>query len=256
MNIIVCIKQVPETDARIAVSDDGRGVAVPEDAWRMNRYDACALAAAAAVKDAAPEPVRIHAVSLGPARVDAVLRRAMGVGADDASHLRCEEDALSSPQVTADRLHRWIRGMPCDLVLCGAVSEDLMQGCTGPMLAERLGWPVACAALSLSAASDGRTVTVEKEADGGMRVTQTLALPSVVTIQSGVYAPRYPVLSRMLKAADAPLALVDATQACAPGQSVVGLRAPAVKASARFFEGTDAEKARALKQLLGRRGWL
>ncbi|MFH1985296.1 MAG: hypothetical protein ABIL58_25955 [Pseudomonadota bacterium] len=256
MKILVCIKQVPEPEARIEPAPDGRSVQVAGEACRMNRYDACALECAVRLKAAATVPVTIHAVTVGPDGADVVLRRAMGMGADAAAHLVCTRDPFLSPYVVAEALAHYARKAAYDLILCGVVSEDMMQGITGPILAEHLGLPAACSVMTVRFWDDGAGVDIEKEVEGGVQVAMALPLPALLSIQSGVYQPRYPSLSRLLKAAGAVVETFPVQSEAAPRQRISHVGAPSAKVTARFLEGSLEQKARALQHLLAGQGVL
>ena len=87
MNILVCVKQVPESEAVVTIDKDARWVTVGgASAFRMNRFDDCAVEAAVQIKERFPE-TSIHILSVGPERSEAVIRRAIGMGADHGTHI-------------------------------------------------------------------------------------------------------------------------------------------------------------------------
>ena len=80
MKILVCIKQVPDNDNELVVdSSSGRIRFAGRPAYKMNRYDEYAVESALQIRQAAA-PIKVDAVSVGPERVDEVLRRSLGMG--------------------------------------------------------------------------------------------------------------------------------------------------------------------------------
>jgi electron transfer flavoprotein beta subunit len=255
MNILVCVKQVPDID-RIGVSTgaDGRVTLDDVDEFRMNRFDEFAVEAALEIKAAegAGASVRIDALSVGPARCQEVLRRAMGMGADKGIHLMTGADVGLSPGVVAAGIGRHAAEGNYDLILCGSMSEDGMHAQVGPMVAGRLKWPAAIQALRLAVVDDGRGILLEKEVEGGHRERLRLRLPAVVAVQPGINRPRYPALSNLLRANAQELETV-ALEALGPPPlhpHLVGMALPRRARAGRVLEGAPAEKAMKLLTIL------
>ncbi len=138
MNILVCVKQVPELEAAITIDPASQWVTVGgTSVFRMNRFDECAVEAAVQIKEQYAGTC-IHILSVGPEGSETVIRRAIGMGADHGTHMVIDSDGFVDPS----RLARWMatltEAIEADMILCGAMSEDLMQGQVGPLLAEYL----------------------------------------------------------------------------------------------------------------------
>lgn len=263
MKILVCIKQVPDDDAPVAPNDSGTRWRAAEGAdWRANRYDEHALEEALRIREAIPG-TRIDAVSAGPPRVRAALRRALEMGADEGILILMEEDANPMPSEISALLATWAEGRGYDLILAGTLSEDDMHGQTGPMLAARLDWPWATSAVRLDvrpgeqAGLEGPCIVVEREMEGGRREILAIRLPAVVAVQTGINRPRYPALSHVLRARSQGLTEVPADTLPAPEIRERSLRVSAPPAaSCRFLEGTTEEKAMELLRILRDRSLL
>ncbi len=137
MKLLVCVKQIPDPDAPVCVNADGRWVEIDGGAFVMNRFDCFALEEALRIREEIPE-TRIDVVSVGPERVDAVLRRALGMGADHGIHILTESDGYLSPFATATWIAAHARACHYDLILTGIMSGDDMNGQVGPLVAEML----------------------------------------------------------------------------------------------------------------------
>ena len=250
MKILVCIKQVPDADAPIRIGADGRSFAVTGGAWRMNRFDEFAVEEALQIREAFPGTV-VEALSVGPARASAVLRRALSLGADEAIHILWEGEEEPLPGEVAALIAAYVRDRGYDLILAGVMAEDDMQAQTGPMLAERLGLPCATAVVAETIPPNGMTIRVERELEGGLREALEMPLPALLALQSGINRPRYPALSHVLRARTQPLMTVRAGDLPAPPrrERVVLLFLPAPGAKTLFLTGTPAEKAERLAEL-------
>jgi len=250
MNILVCVKQVLDPEAAVAIDRDARWVASgPETAYRMNRYDEFAVEAAVQLQENDTR-ITVDVITVGPERSDAVLRRAMGMGADHGIHVTTDFEGPLDPRVTAAAVASVARDRSCGLILAGVMSEDAMQGLVGPMAAECLGWPCATSVMEMDVAGDRSAVAVEREMEGGRRDVLSIRLPAVITVQSGINTPRYPSLSNMLRANRQPLDILsaDGLGLPTPLQAVTQVRRPEKSRAGLILGGSPEEKA---QQLLG-----
>jgi len=273
MRILVCVKQVPDPEAPVGIARDGLSLSVGDGDWRMNRFDEFAVEEALRMREAGASGI-VEAVTVGPARAAAVLRRALAMGADEGLHILCGEEGRLPGDVAA-----WIaaavRGRGDDLILTGAMSEDSMHAQTGPILAERLGLPCVTAVIAArllpdaAAGPSGQSGTggnrlrpsfirVERELEGGLREALELPLPAVIAVQSGINRPRYPALSHVLRARSQLLHTVSVEALPAPPrrERVVGLAWAAPSGKTLFLAGTPGQKADRLAALLGQKALL
>ena len=255
MKILVCVKQVPEAEAPISIDDTGEWVQIGGAAeYRMNRFDECAVEEAVLIKEACPDTV-IDVITMGPARAEAVVRRAMGMGADNGAHILTDSDGYVDAFATAVAIAAYARDKHYDLIFTGAMSEDLMQGQVGQLVAGHLG--IACISSTIHTAlrADEKKIYVEREVEGGSREVGDIRLPALLTIQTGINTPRYPALSKLLRANNQALDLVTADSsgdAFVP-QKLTGVSLPVKTRAAVFLEGSGPEKAEQLVNILRER---
>lgn len=254
MHIVVCVKQVLAPESELAPSPAGdRIAAVGAAEYRLNRYDAGALETALRIRESVGETT-VEAITVGPPAAGEGLRRAMGMGADRATHILTDE-FLWDPAATAKVLAAALADAGPDLILAGAMSEDLMQGIVGPALAAHLDLPCATAVVALETAPDRRRVTVTEEMEHGEHRVVALDLPALVTVQTGIHPPRYPSLSGLLRARRHPVREIAAVGTVGTLR-VTGLAPPVRTRQGRVLEGDAAEKARLLAAILQQRGFL
>jgi electron transfer flavoprotein beta subunit len=258
MKILVCVKQVPESDAPIKI-DAGTGWIQTEEisGFKMNRLDEFAVEEAVLIKAAFPHS-SIDAVTVGPDRSADVIRRSIGMGADSGVHIVTQSEKYQSSFETAGRIAEYARDRHYNLILTGAMSEDNMQGQVGPMIAGRLGLPWATSVIFEKIAADGKTVYVEREIEGGCRDTLELQLPAVLTIQSGINSPRYPSLSNLLRANRTELHQIEAGDPAQGSSSEMIDRIvyPQKTRAGEILKGTGEEKAAQLVRILRERALL
>jgi len=193
----VCIKRVPDTEARVKAAGDS--VDTSGAKFIVSPYDEFALEAALRLKESVGEGETV-AVSLGGAEVGEQLRSALAMGADSAIRLDGEGgvDGLEVARALASEL----KGAGFDLILFGSKAADDDQQQVGPMTAELLGLPCVTVVAEVEA-EDGKVVC-HREVEGGTEVLE-VALPAVVTITKGPYEPRYPSLKGIMAAKKKPL---------------------------------------------------
>jgi electron transfer flavoprotein beta subunit len=200
MRILVCVKQVPESEIPILIDASVgwiQGDAIAE--FKINRLDEYAVEEALLIKQSIAG-THIDIITVGPDRCDEVVRRAMGMGADSGVHIRTATDGYQSPCGVASAIADFARGKSYNLILTGVMSEDSMQGQVGPMLAAQLGFAWATSVIFERISSDKKTIYVEREIECGHRDMIELKLPALITIQSGINTPRWPSLSNLLRA--------------------------------------------------------
>jgi len=261
LKILVCVKQVLSQDGPIEIDPSdpsGRSLFAGNlPLYVLNRFDEFALEEALRVKDAF-HGTNLHALTVGPARAEAVLRRALGMGADHGVHLLTE----AGKEPTPFQISSWIAARSeagsYDLILTGVMAEDDLGGLVGPLIAERLGLPCAASVVSFRVSQEQNRVEAEKEVEGGRREKWRLLLPAVLTIQSGVNKPRYPSLSHVLRARKQVIEIIPA--AALPGdesrQSLIRYVLPEKVRTGRVLTGTPEEKAIRLTRILGEKGLL
>ncbi len=257
LNIVVLLKQTPDTESVIRIASDGKSIVTSDFKWIINPYDEFALEAALRLKEKHGGTVVV--VSWGPERVVEAIRTALAMGAD--SGVLIDDPALADADSLglSRALAAATKELNPDIVLCGsrAVDYDLSQ--RGAMVAECLGIPHL--ALAISVASDGGVVTIERPIEGG-KVTLEAELPALVTVGGahGVWNPRYASLPGIMKAKKKPIAMkkltdlgLDASECGAQAVKIkiTSIELPAQRAAGRIIEGPDAAgKAKELVRAL------
>ena len=255
MNILVCVKQVPESEAVVTIDKDAGWVTIHDtSAFRMNHFDECAVETAVQIKEAFPGTT-IHVLSVGPERSETVIRRAIGMGADHGTHMVTPGDDFVDPSILAGWMASLSESSDADLILCGAMSEDMMQGQVGPLMAEVLSLPCATAVVHVKLMPTGEGVHVEREIEGGYREAVALRFPALLTIQTGINRPRYPSLSNLLRANRMTLKTLHADEMDAPRplQAVKQVTPPRKLRASVFLEGSSEQKAEQLIKILSHR---
>ncbi len=238
MKIAVCIKRVPDSEARIKVGADGKSIDESGVKFVLNPYDEYAVEEALKLKEAAGAG-EIVIVCVGPEAAQETIRTALAMGADTGVLLKADSAGLD-PLPVAQALVAELKDGGFDLVLFGKVAIDDSNHAVGPMVAELLGLACVSAVAHLEmAAGKGKA---EREIEGGVEVVE-FALPAVITADKGLNEPRYPALRGIMMAKKKPLEVKDAAVA-GGGIEVVSLVPPPERKAGRIVgEGADAVPA-------------
>ncbi len=192
MNILVCIKQVPDIE-KIKI-DSGKNVMIMDGVPDIvNQYDTYALETAVRIKDADPE-TRVIVVTMGDEKTKSALKSCLSTGADTAYMINDpafeNADSLATSVVlcAAVKAIEKAEGLTFDMIMTGKQAADGDTGHVGPQLAEMLGYPQLSSAMELVA--ENGTVKANCQSDDGVNVISA-ATPVVVTMSQTPYEPRY-----------------------------------------------------------------
>ena len=185
MNIVVCIKQVPNTNE--VKLDPVTGTLIRDGVPSiMNPDDKAGLEAALRLKDSMGAQVTV--VSMGPMQADAVLREAMAMGADDAYLISDRAFGGADTLATSTTIAAAIKKIPYDLIITGRQAIDGDTAQVGPQIAEHLNIPNVSYAEDIQV--EGDTVTVKRQYEDRYH-TVKVKMPCLITALSELNQPRY-----------------------------------------------------------------
>lgn len=244
MNIIVCVKRVPDAETRVRFSN-GATVIEPEGVkYIVSPYDEFALEAALRASEAG-EGGQVTVMTLGNEDSQETLRAALAAGADAAVLLRVQGSVTMDGLATARALTAELETREERLVLFGVKAADDDQQQVGPMVATLLGRPCASNVTSFEV-SEG-VITCDRAVEGGTEVVE-LDLPAVVTLTKGAFELRYPSLKGIMAAKKKPLEMKD-VDLPDPRLTIERLDYPPERAEGRIL-GEGAESVPELVRLL------
>jgi electron transfer flavoprotein beta subunit len=208
MNIVVCVKQVPDTYSERTLKPDDSTLDRQSADAVINEIDEYAIEEGLRLAEAHGGEVTI--LSMGPERTAESIRKALSMGADKAVHILDDglagSDALQTSAAIAQALSR----IGFDLVILGSESTDARMGVLGAMLAERLGVPQL--SLANKVEIDGTSVHINRLTDYGYDKVQG-TLPAVISVVEKINEPRYPSFKGIMAAKKKPvqtLSIADA----------------------------------------------
>jgi electron transfer flavoprotein beta subunit len=208
MNIVVCVKQVPDTWSERSLKESDSTLDRDAADAVINELDEFAIEEGLRLAEAHGGEVTI--LSMGPERATESIRKALSMGADKAVHL--VDDALAGSDVlgTSAALAAVLGQIGFDLVILGSESTDARTGVLPAMLSERLGVPQLSFASKVEI--DGTAITINRQADYGYD-TVVATLPAVLSVVEKINEPRYPSFKGIMAAKKKPvqtMSLADA----------------------------------------------
>jgi electron transfer flavoprotein beta subunit len=252
MKIIVCLKQVPKNDSFLRINDAGTWIQDRDLTYEINESDAYALEAALQLKEKSGGEV--VALSLGPQRVQSVIKEALARGADRGLHLEDTAfdglDAFGTAQVIAAAA----KTEEFDLLLTGLQSDDHGYAQTGVIAAELLGLPHVTIVMDVQVEGDG--IRVKRELESGYFQYVNLPKPAVLTIQSGINTLRYATLKGIMAAKKKEVKKLNAAalgldaNALAVKQQIKRIYVPQKTKQTQILQGAAAQVAATLVEKL------
>ena len=249
MNILVCIKQVPDMESRFKVNAVGDWYDTADLAWRMNEYDEYAVEQAVQLKEQVAG-AELAVLCIGGEKVKETMKKALAMGCDRGVHILDETSYQKDPFVIASLIANFAKDKSFDLIFTGLQSQDRGSAQVGGMVAELLGLPSLTTLIDFSYA-DG-TVNGKRELEGGIKAKVSCSSPALVTCQLGLNTPRYPTLPNIMKAKRKELLSIPAADLNpeAARLQTLSMAPPEKKGSGLILEGDPAELADQLIQLL------
>src|ERR1700759_4831074 len=200
MNIVVCVKQVPDTWAERKLRPGDATLDRASVDGLINELDEYAIEEALQIKEA-NDGSEVTILTMGPDKATESVRKALSMGADEAVHLL--DDALAGADVleTSYALAQVLQQIGFDLVICGAESTDARMGSMAAMRAERLSVPQL--SLASKVEIDGSSVTIHRQSEDGYW-TVAGQLPAVISVVEKINEPRYPSFKGIMAAQKKP----------------------------------------------------
>ena len=235
MKILVCISKTPDTTAKIAFTDNNKKFATDGVQWIINPYDEWyALVRAIELKEKDPATV-LHLVNVGGAENDAIIRKALALGGDEAIRVNIEsQDSFT----IASQIAQVAKEGGYDLVFTGKETIDYNGSSIGGMVAELLDLPYVSLATKLEL--EGSNVKLTREIEGGDETVET-SLPLVVSAQKGMAEQRIPNMKGIMGARTKPLKVVEPV-AVEALTSIAGFELPPAKAGVKLVPADNPEE--------------
>ena len=255
MNIVVCIKQVPDT-AEVRINPETNTLIREGVPSIINPYDMHAIEAALRIREKAGGKVTV--ITMGPPQAESALRDAISMGADDAVLLTDRAFAGSDTWATSYTLAKAVEKLGADMVICGKQAIDGDTAQVGPEMAEFLNIP-HISYVRKTEAIEADSIRVQRLMDEGYDIVES-SLPVLLTVVKELNEPRLPSLKGKMAAKKAEIRKwsspdlgADAGKIGLKGSptQVKNIFAPEAKKDRKILEGTLEEQVGALVRELG-----
>ena len=260
MDVIVCVKHVPETaEAELKIDASGKAIEKTGLVFDINEWDDYALEEAVRIRE--KQGGTVTAITIGPEDSDSTLRKCLARGADKAIRLTDPKFEGSDGYAIAKILHSVIKTLHYDLVLTGMQAGDDGNAMVGPIVAQMLGIPHATMVKKIEMGTG--TAKVNRELEGGLEEQIEIKLPALFSVQTGINEPRYVSIMGIRKAmqkeikvmtlADTGLTENDVGTA-GSWMKIEKMYVPPVEKQAEFLKGSPDEVAVKITEILKSRG--
>ena len=236
MKILICIKQVPDTATKIKISENKKTIEQTSIKYEINPYDEYAIEEALRLKENNPNTT-ITVISLGPERVKQSLTKIIAIGADNAIHLKTNENIKNS-FVVAKILANEIKKKNYDLILFGKKSVDQDNNQIGIMIGEINQIP--CISNCTEFKINNNTITAHREIEGAIQIFES-KLPIIITQEKGKNELRYPSLRNLMAAKKKTIESIDIVEQINDDIELIKLEYPPVRKEGKIIgEGKEA----------------
>jgi electron transfer flavoprotein beta subunit len=206
MNIVVCVKYVPDAQADRAFEESDRTTDRVGVDGRLSELDEYAVEEALKIVEAGEGSVTV--LTMGPEGAADAVKKSLQMGAHAGVHV-CDDaiagsDSAATSLVLGKAIEKIGADAPVDLVLTGMASTDGVMSVVPAMLAERLGLPQVTYASELTVDAAARTVQARRDGDAETLVV-TAALPALVSVTDQINEPRYPSFKGIMAAKKKPV---------------------------------------------------
>ena len=233
MNILVCISSVPDTTSKINFTENNTKFDDNGIQFVINPYDEFGLTKAMMLKESTGGKVTI--ITVGDATVEAVMRKALAIGADQAVRVNMNaKDSFS----TATEISNYINQNSFDLIIAGRESTDYNGGAVGGMISEMTDLPFVNACIGLEV--EGESAKLIREIDGGKEMISS-SLPMVIGGQKGLVQEselRIPNMRGIMQSRTKPLQVLEASSNT-KNTSSVNFENPEAKGSCRMVDSSN-----------------
>lgn len=249
MNIIVIIRQTPDTETKIKLGSEPNKIDATGITWIINPYDEFSIEKALKIKEQI-NAGEVVLLACGPARTEEAIRQGLAMGADRAVFIKDDSLEYADPYTISKLLAGELKKMSFDLVLSGKKVIDLETSQIPIFVAEELNLTHVSFVMKFTEIDgSNKKVVVDREADGAHEIIE-VQLPALITCDRGEDYPRYASITGIMKAKKKEIKEIKPEISETSRTEVVSMELPPSRKEAKIFEGEVPEKVSALVKAL------
>jgi len=247
MKIAVLIKQVPGSESTLPINDSQNWIDESSVTFVMNPPDNYALEEALILKEKIGEG-EVVIVSMGPNRVQKVIREGLAKGADRGIHLLQEGKIENDPLSVSKKISTALKEENFDLILSGLQSDDTGMSQTGVLIGEFLGMSTATLVVETKIENDH--IRLKKELESGWYQWVVLPIPASISIQSGINTPRYPSLKGIMGAKKKEIKYISVDLKSDQSQNIENISLPQKSKQTEIIESDVGDAVSRIMEIL------
>lgn len=248
MNIIVLIRQTPDTETKVKLDSENKKIDTTGITWIINPYDEFAIEKALKIKEQV-NAGEVILLACGPSRTEEAIRQGLAMGADRAIFIKDDSLENADPFSISKLLAAELKTMQYDLVLAGKKVIDFESSQIPIFIGEELGLTHVSFVMKFNEIdAANKKVVVDREAEGSHEIIE-VQLPALITCDRGEDHPRYASITGIMKAKKKEI-IVRAPSTLDQRTEISGMDLPPSRKEAKVFEGEIPEKVAALVKAL------
>ena len=250
MNIVVIIRQTPDTETKIKLGQELNKIDNTGITWIINPYDEFAIEKALKIKEKV-NAGEVVLLACGPSRTEEAIRQGLAMGADRAVFIKDDSLEYADPYTISKLLASELKQMSFDLALSGKKLIDLESSQVPIFIGEELGLTHVSFVMRFNDVDASKKIVVcDREADGAHEIIE-VQLPALITCDRGEDYPRYASITGIMKAKKKEIIVKSPElKDISSRTEIVGLELPPSRKEAKIFEGEVPEKVVALVKAL------
>ena len=258
MNIVVIIRQTPDTETKVKIGAAPNKIDTSGITWIINPYDEFAIEKALKIKEKINVGVEtscsVSLLACGPSRTEEAIRQGLAMGADKAVFIKDDSLEYADPFVISKLISSELKNMQFDLILSGKKVIDLESSQIPIFIAEELGLPHVSFVMKFTEIdSSSKKAICDREIEGAHEIVE-VQLPALITCDRGEDIPRYASITGIMKAKKKEIKEItpskDLINQIGNRTQIVGMDLPPSRKEAKIFEGETPEKVTALVKAL------
>ena len=249
MNIVVIIRQPPDTETKIKLDSDSKKIDPTGITWIINPYDEFAIEKALKIKEKVNSG-EVILLACGPERTEDAIRQGLAMGADRAVFIKDDSLEYADPYTISKLIASELKNIQFDLVLSGKKVIDFETTQIPIFVAEELGLTHVSFVMKFNDVDSAKKMVVcDREAEGSHEIIE-VQLPALITCDRGEDFPRYASITGIMKAKKKEIAIKTPQLANDSRTEIVSMDLPPSRKEAKIFEGEVPEKVAALVKAL------